>query len=94
MEKKQFQDLISILKSIDMKLDILIAKQKSSLPAYKPTPSEEEILKLCNSKNTIKEIIEKTKKNRNQVDVTLSKLRNKGLIKSTTIKEKLVYKKI
>ena len=47
---------------MDKKLDVLIAIQKSSLPAPKITPIEEEILKLCNSKNTIKDMMKKASK--------------------------------
>ena len=94
LEKNQFQDLINVLKSMDKKLNILIAIQKASSPTPKLPPIEEEILKLCNSKNTIKDMMEKAEKNKNQIEITLSRLRSKGMIKSVTVKEKLVYKKI
>ncbi len=53
MDKEQFKDLTIILKSLDKKLDILIALQKSSSPPPKLSPFEKDVLKLCNSKNTI-----------------------------------------
>jgi len=94
MQEKQFKDLMAVLKSLDKKLDIIIALEKLSAPAPKLYPFEKQILKLCNSKNTIKDIVEKTKKTKNHIEVTLSELRNKGLIRSVTVKGKLVYAKI
>ena len=94
MEKKQFNQLMSRLESIDGKLNLIVRFIKTSIP--KPTVSGEEnkILSLCNQKNTLDEMVKKTGKSKNNVNVTLTRLRNKGLIESEKVKGKLVYKRI
>lgn len=83
------------LKTIEKKLDILIALQKRIARITNIGEEEKKILKLCNKKNTIDDIIEKTGKKRNNVKSVLFHLRNKGLIISVKIKDKkTVYERI
>jgi hypothetical protein len=88
------QEILKSLKNIEKKLDVMIKIQKSMAPEPKITPEEKTILKFCNSKYTINDIVEKTKKSKNNVKVVLSYLRSKGIIKSVTIKGKIVYSKV
>jgi len=94
MEKSQFAELINTIKRLERKLDILISIVKTMAP--KPTIGTEEkgILTLCNAKNSIDDMVQKTNKSRNNIRVILSHLKSKGLIKSIKIKNKLVYVKI
>lgn len=50
MEKKQFTELIQLLKNIETKLDMLIKLMKTSVPQPKVAREESKILKLCNQK--------------------------------------------
>jgi len=81
-------EIIKLLKSIDDKLDTLTTLTRLIAPKQKPTKEEQKILELCNRKNTVADMVTKTKKKRNAVEVTLSNLRNKGIVKSTTLNEK------
>jgi len=92
--EKQFNKMIKSLKSINSKLDILIRLQRANMP--KPTVGEEEkkILKLCDRKHTIEDIMKETKKKRHNVEVVLSNLRKKVLIGSVRREGKTVYERI
>ena len=94
MDKKQFKELIGILKQVEKKLDVLIAIEKAGSPKPKITDEEKKILKLCNSKNSMADMMTKTKKSKTNVAFLLSSLKSKGLIKPTTVKNKLAYTKI
>jgi len=88
------QEIPKSLKNIEKKLDVMIKILKSMAPELKLGLDEKKILKYCNSKFTINEIIEKTQKTKGSVEVVLSHLRSKGIIKSVTIKGKIVYSKV
>lgn len=90
----QHQELMSVLNSIEQKLSILIALQKLSIKRPEVSGEEKIILNLCNMKNSVEDIIKTTNKTRTNVEVTLSHLKKKGLIKSTKINNKVVYGKI
>ncbi len=94
MEKKQFEQTIESIKKLEKKLDILIAILKKMAPKTELGVEEKAILKLCNRKNTIIDMMQKTNKQRNNIQVTLSHLKSKGLIKPVTINDKRVYEKI
>ena len=86
---------LSSLRKIEKKLDILIALQKRATPTPDTGDEEKKILKLCDNKHTIDDIMNKTGKNRNTVKTTLFHLRNKGLIISVKTKDKkTVYERI
>lgn len=87
-------EILGSLKNIEKKLDVLIKIQKSMAPEPKITSDEKKILKFCNSKYDVSEIVTLTNKTRGVVDVLLSRLRGKGIIKSTKIKGKTVYTKV
>lgn len=83
------------LKNIEKKLDILIALQKRATSPPEMGKEEEKVLKLCNKKHTIDDIMKKTGKERSNVKSVLFHLRNKGLIISVRSKEKkTVYERI
>jgi len=94
MSKKQFEELLKSLKSIEDKLEIIIKLQKTILPKPSLGKEEKKVLKLCDRKHTIDDIVRETGKTENNVKVILSRLRDKGLIRSVEIKSKLVYEKI
>lgn len=88
------EEILGTLKSIEKKLDILIKIQKSIAPVPKLDADERHVLKLCNSKYTVNDIVEQTKKTKGSVEVALSRLRSKGIIKSVKVKGKIVYSKV
>ncbi len=94
MNETQFKTLIGNINKLENKLDVLISIQKSSTKRPQVLGEEKNVLKLCNGKNTIQDISEKTNKTINNVKVTLTHLKKKGLIKSTKINRRLVYVKI
>jgi hypothetical protein len=94
MSSDQFEKLSKILKSIDEKLDILIVLQKRVSPQPKIGAEEAKILKLCDRKHTIDDIVNATGKTENNVKVILSNLRGKGLIRSVEVKGMIVYDEI
>ncbi len=94
MNETQFLELMNLLKNIEMKLNVLVKLLKTIMPKPKITPEEKKILKLCDKKNTIDNMMKKTGKTRTNVKFILSQLRSKGLIESTKIKDKLVYRRI
>lgn len=88
MNKKQFDELLKQLKKMENKLDTLITVSRLSAPKQITTDEEKKILKFCNKKSTVVDIMRETKKTRNAVDILLSNLRSKGIIKSMTLTEK------
>jgi len=87
-------EILDSLKNIEKKLDVLIKIQKSMAPEPKISSEQKMILNYCNSKNTISEIAERTKKTKKAVERVLERLRSKGIIKSVKIKGKIVYSKV
>ncbi|MCV0400165.1 MAG: hypothetical protein K5785_09270 [Nitrosarchaeum sp.] len=94
MNDKKIDQMLKTLKDIDGKLSILISLQKTLSKPPKLGSEEKAILKLCNGKNSITEIMEITSKKRNNVESTLSHLRKKGIIKSAIMNRRTVYVKI
>jgi hypothetical protein len=94
LNKGQFEELKKSLKGIDEKLEILIILQKRILPAQNVGKEEQKVLDLCDRKHTIDNIVKETGKSENNVNVILSHLRDKGLLRSVEIKDKVVYEKI
>lgn len=94
MDDLQYKQLIASMKRLEDKFDILISLQKSSVKRPEVSGEERIILTLCNGKYTIQEMASETNKTTNNVKVTLTHLKKKGLIKSTKINSKLVYVKI
>jgi len=93
VSSKQLGELIDLLRNIDDKLDTLVNFQRTLMPKPKLGKEERKILKLIDRKNTIDDMMAKTGKSRNDVRVTLTHLRKKGLIRSIKIKNRLVYEK-
>jgi len=92
---KNNDDIVTVLKSIDKKLDILINLSRLSAPKQTVTSEEKKIFDLCNKKNTAPEMVIKTTKTLSNVNFILNSLRNKGLIKSVkNIKKQTVYSKV
>jgi len=94
MSKEQFKELLKSLKGIEDKLEILINLQKMTLPKPSLGKEERKVLKLCDRKHTIDDIVRETGKSKNNVNVILSRLRDKGVIRSVEVKNRLVYEKI
>jgi len=94
MEKNQFKKLIESITKIEKKMDTLIALQKSTIPKQKLSSEEKKILLLCNGKNTIDVLAQKTNKTKGNVRATLSNLRNKGLVESEKINENQIYSRV
>ena len=94
MDDKQFKELMTVMKDIGEKIDLLIRITKATGPEIDITTEEKNVLKLCDKKHTIKDIAKKTQKTETNVKFFLSQLRGKGLIESAKQGDKLVYKKI
>lgn len=94
MDKKQFDELMKSLKGIEERLEILLSIQKATMPKPSIGKEEKKVLKLCDKKHTSEEIAKETGKTENNVNVILSRLRDKGLIKSVDMKRGTVYEKI
>jgi len=94
MDKAQFKELMKSLKNIELKMDMLVKLLKVSAPKPKVTLEERKILRLCDKKHTIDDMMKETGKTRTNVRATLTHLRNKGLIESIKIEGKLVYRRI
>lgn len=94
MEEKQFKALTKVLNSIDSKLSILINLQKSTIKTPDLGKEEKIILKLCNGKNTIENMVKVCNKTKNNIKVTMNHLKKKGMVKSAKINKKIVYVKI
>lgn len=94
-DKERHKEMMCSLKNIEAKLDTLITLQKAITP--KPSVGEEEkkVLKLCDKKHTIDDIVKETGKTRTNVKSLLSILRKKALIRSVKSKSrKIVYERI
>lgn len=87
-------EILGSLKNIEKKLDVLIKIQKSLAPEPKISLEEKKILDFCNSKNTINEISDQTKKTKKSIERILGRLRSKGIIQSVKTKGKVVYSKV
>jgi hypothetical protein len=94
MSKRQFEELLKSLKNIEDKLETIITLQKTIVPKPSLGKEERKVLKLCDRKHTIDDIVKETEKTENNVGVILSHLRDKALIRSVEIKNRIVYEKI
>jgi DNA-binding transcriptional ArsR family regulator len=94
MDKKDLEDITKSLNNIEEKLDIMINLQKRGLPKPSLGKEEKKILQLCDKKHTIDDMAKATGKTQNNINVILSHLRDKGLIRSTEVKDAIVYEKI
>ncbi len=92
--ENQIEELNRTLKSIDKKLDILIILQKRACPKPEIGKEESKVLQLCDRKHSIDDIVNTTGKTENNVNLILSHLRDKGLIRSVEIKGITVYERI
>lgn len=92
--KEQTDKLLKSLKRIESKLDMIVRLQKATMPKPSITPAEKDVLKLCDKKHTIQDMVTKTGKTETNVNRMLSNLRKKVLIKSIKINDKIVYKRI
>jgi DNA-binding transcriptional ArsR family regulator len=86
----------TLLQKIIERLDALVAINMPNADAIgsemRGLPGE--VYKLCDFENTVEDMVRKLGKSRNQIDVTLSKLRSRGLIKSVQKDNKTCYVRI
>jgi hypothetical protein len=94
MNKQQVEMLFKKLDDINEKLETLIILQKRAAPKPEVGAEEAKILKFCDKKHTIDDIVKETGKTENNVKVALSRLRSKGLIRSVDIKGIIVYDEV
>jgi len=93
-DTERHEEMMRSLKNIEAKLDVLITLQKAIAP--KPTIGKEEkkILKLCDRKHSVDDIMKVTGKKEGNVNVILSNLRKKALIRSVKSRGKTTYERI
>lgn len=91
---KRFKQLMRSLKNIEKQLDTLVILQKATMPEPKVGKEEERILKLCDRKHTIDDIVQETGKKSGNVKVVLFNLRKKGLVRSIRSEGKTTYERI
>ncbi len=94
LSKQELANLFKKLDDINDKLEILIILQKRTIPEPQLGIEEAKLLKLCDKKHTIDDIVRETGKTENNVKVTLSNLRSKGIIRSVESNDSIVYDKI
>lgn len=88
-EKAMLEKLEQIVERLNILIELGIPEFK--IEGLKLGSVEKVVLKLCDLKHTRKEIVKKTRKTENQIDVTLNNLRRKKLIKSLKIGNKTFY---
>ena len=93
-QKDPTAKLLKSLKRIESKLDVIISLQKASLPKPTISPTESEILKLCDKKHTVKDMMIKTGKTETNINSLLTKLRKKVLITTVKVDSRKVYERI
>jgi hypothetical protein len=91
---KQFQELLKSVKNIENKLDVLVKLQIASSEKPSVGVEEEKILKLCDKKHTLEDMVNETQKKKGTVGATLNHLKAKGLIQTVKIDDKIVYERI
>ncbi len=94
IKNRQFEELLKSLKNIENKLDLIVGLQKASTPMPKIGKEEQKILKLCDKKHTIADMIQETQKKEGTINATLNHLKAKSLIQSLRIDDKVVYERI
>ena len=98
ISKKRFEELLKSIKNIESKLEVLVTIQKTiqkaSIPKPKIGKEQKKILKLCDKKHSMDDMVLKTNKKKGTIKATLNNLRNKGMIQSIKIDNKVVYERI
>ncbi len=94
ISNKEFKELLKSVKNIENKLEIMLSLQKASTPVPKIGEEEEKILKLCDKKHTIADMIQETQKKEGTINATLNHLKAKGMIQTVKVDDKIVYERI
>jgi len=94
VSNEQFEEMLKSVRSIESKLDIMVSLQRASAPMPKIGKEEKRILKLCDKKHTIADMIQETQKKEGTINSTLNHLKAKGLIQTAKIDNKTVYERI
>jgi hypothetical protein len=94
VSNKQFEELLKSVRNIESKLDIMVSLQKTSAPMPKIGKEEKKVLKLCDKKHTIADMVQETQKKEGTINSTLNHLKTKGLIQTAKIDDKTVYERI
>jgi hypothetical protein len=79
----------AIVERLDVLISLLIPRFDSS--KYQERGVQLDVPRLCDYENTADDMVRQLKKTRNRIDVNLSKLRAKGLIRSVTKNGQTVY---
>jgi hypothetical protein len=93
-DRKYHDGIVKSLGNIETGLELVADLLKARLPPPKVGKEEKKILRLCDKKNTSEEIAKKTHKSENNVNVMLTDLRDKALIRSVKIEGRVVYERI
>lgn len=83
--------MLEKLEEIVDRFDILIELSVPPLKTEGLSKTEAKVLELCDMKHAAKDMMKKLKKTRNMIDVTLHKLRRKGLIRSIKLGKKTYF---
>ena len=93
IDEKQFNQLLTILRSLDEKMSVLITQRKQDGKEITIPKSEESVLKHCTGSNGVEDIMKLTKENRNTITMRIKRLKKKGLIISKKVGNKTVYQR-
>lgn len=81
-----------IIERLDILIELMIPTPK--IEDSEPGETGLEVLKLCDTKHTIEDMMKKLKKNHNTIKMALRRLREKGVIRSIKIRNKTYYIRI
>lgn len=88
---KTIQTTFSSFKNYWWKNISLISQKKNEGKEITIPKSEELVLKHCTGSNSIEDIMEKTKENRNTITMRIKRLKKKGVIKSIKKNGKIIH---
>lgn len=91
---KDFRELLKTVKNIESKLDVIVSLQKASIDMPNVGTEEEKILKLCDKKHTIADMMQVTSKKEGTINATLNHLKGKAMIRTVIVDSKTVYERI
>lgn len=91
---KQIEGLLKSIENIESNLDLLVSLQMATMKKPDVGKEEKKILKLCDKKHTMADIVKATNKKEGTIGATLNHLKAKALIRTVIVDGKTVYERI